>query len=69
MSRAGSNSFWNQETPCISCSRYQYSPVYENRKYYAICKICLADPQSRIDTEKKIKEKNILSEPKCMIKF
>lgn len=69
ISRAGSNNHWNQDTPCVSCARYQYSPVYENKKYYAICKICLADPQSRIDTYKKIEEKHISNEQKCLIKF
>jgi hypothetical protein len=69
MARAGASQMWNQESSCVSCGRGQYSPVYENKKYYSICKICLADSQTRIDTLKKIKEKNISTEPKCMIKF
>ena len=69
MSRTGMTQGWRQEVSCISCCRAAYSPVYENKEYYAICKICLADPQSRIITEKNIKEKNISNETKCMIQF
>jgi hypothetical protein len=67
--RAGQTQGWKQDVPCTSCGRNAYSPVYENRQYYAMCKICLGDPQTRIDTDKKVKEKNISNESKCLIKF
>ena len=72
MLRAGVNQGWKQELSCTSCEKNAYSPVYENNKYYAICKICFGDIATYIDIlilQKKIKEKNISNEQKCMIKF
>ena len=69
INRVGASSYWKQSTPCVSCERVQYSPVYQDRQYYAICKICLDNPQTRKDTLKQLTEKRITSEQKCLITF
>jgi len=38
----GAEKLWSQNLSCTICGRKKYSPYYDNnnRKYYAICKIC-----------------------------
>ena len=58
MIRIGMNGGWKQEISCTSCDKSSYSPVYENNKYYAMCKICFDNIKSLADNIPSVKPLN-----------
>ncbi len=64
--RFGSEARWEQTIACIECGRFRYSPVYFEKKYYAVCKICLGNETSESSIKSKL-EKNVKSNTICLI--
>jgi hypothetical protein len=62
----GKEFYWEQTMACIECGRFKYSPVYFEKSYYAVCKICLANENTETSIQTKI-QKNIKIESICMI--
>jgi hypothetical protein len=42
LNKIGREGRWKQEKSCVSCETTNYSPYYENKKYYTICNICFS---------------------------
>jgi hypothetical protein len=61
--RVGSENSWKQEKLCVNCGREKYSPYYENKKYYAICKICFSHDE---ENNRKLLDK-VASVNQCFI--
>jgi hypothetical protein len=59
--KAGMEDQWKQVLCCVGCSRNSYSPVYENKKYYSVCKICFDNNESKNNIKSK------LDNPVCLI--
>jgi hypothetical protein len=63
--RVGIDNGWKQERNCVECGTKSYSPVYENRKNYAVCKICFDIHKESILS--KIKKGDISNKQECLI--
>lgn len=58
---------YQQELPCIECKRIKYVPIYCDKTFKAICKICFGNTEVHKNIMSKIKDKNIEDEVECMI--
>ena len=56
--KVGMESKWHQEIPCVMCTLNRYSPQYENKNYYAICKICYSLDE---ENNKKLLETKVIT--------
>jgi hypothetical protein len=65
--RFGQETQWKQASECIECKRSSYSPVYMDKKYYGICKVCFDNESVQQNIIGKIKEGKITTEEKCLI--
>jgi hypothetical protein len=65
--RAGQQQGWRQDLECVGCGRVAYSPVYNNKKYYSICKLCLANEETKKRINAKIQSGKINIEQKCIM--
>ncbi len=66
----GQENMWKQITACLECGRYQYNPLYYNKSYYAICKICFGNETVQQNIEKKaneIKHNHYQNKTLCLI--
>lgn len=59
INKKGVNEKWIQDICCFECKRRQYNPVYSNKAFYAICKICLGNERVQQDIVEKIKSNKI----------
>jgi hypothetical protein len=62
----GVESRWKQFAPCLNCKSYSYSPVFFEKQYYSICKICLVNNSIQIDLTNRLENKKSISLP-CLI--
>jgi hypothetical protein len=65
--KGGQEVMWKQEIPCTECGRSQYSPIFHNKKFHALCKLCLGNENSQANILKKIKEGKINNKEDCLI--
>jgi hypothetical protein len=65
--RFGQERMWNQETPCIVCGRNKYNPIFFNKRFHALCKICLGNEESQKNILQKINSNQLNKEEKCLI--
>ena len=64
---AGQKNGWVQDLKCVGCARTAYSPVYNNKKYYSICKLCLGNVETKRSINTEIKAGKITIEQKCIM--
>ena len=65
--KIGSESRWHQEKKCQECGTNTYNPLYVDKKYYAVCKICFCNDEVQKNILKKINEGIISNKVECMI--
>jgi hypothetical protein len=65
--KKGVEQMWKQDTPCVECKRIHYSPLYDNRAYYSICKICISNDESKKSIKSNIETGKVSYQPKCLI--
>ena len=56
--KVGMEAKWQQEISCAMCTLNRYSPQYENKNYYAICKICYSLDE---ENNKKLLETKVIT--------
>jgi len=65
--KIGSEGKWHQEKRCQECGTNSYNPLYVDKKYYAVCKICFCNDEVQKNILKKINEGIISNKVECMI--
>lgn len=65
--KGGQEVMWKQELRCIECGRSQYNPIFYNKQFHALCKICLGNEQSQINLLNKIKGGKLTDKEECLI--